>query len=166
MRNRTPTLRFRPRRGVLHVVLVAGALTACALFQRFTFVAPTMELAAVNVTALSLAGGAVDLVLDVHNPNPYALRGGRFEGDFALEGTPFGAVARDAPWPLPAGGDTTLTVQLAFSWSALGAAGRAVLDRGAVRYGLTGRVLVTTPVDERWIRIEQGGEVPVERLLR
>ncbi len=166
MRNRTPTLRFRPRRGVLPVALLASALTTCAVFQRFTFVAPTIDLAAVNVTALTLVGGAVELVLDVHNPNPYALRGGRFEGDVALESTPFGAVARDAPWTLPAGRDTTLTVQLAFSWSALGAAARAVLDRGAVRYGLTGRVFVTTPVDERWIPIEQRGEVPVERLLR
>jgi LEA14-like dessication related protein len=163
---RTPKLRIRPLRHLPLVVLGSAALTACALVQRFSFVEPTVDLAAVRVTALTLSGGSVDLVLDVHNPNPYALRGGRFEGDLALEDTPFGSVSRSAPWTLPAQGDTALTVQLAFAWSAVGAAARAVLDRGSVRYRLAGRVLVATPADERWVRLEQRGEVPVERLLR
>lgn len=163
---RTPALRIRSLRYPLRIALGAAALTACALVQQFSFVEPTVDLAAVRVTALDLSGGSLDLVLDVHNPNSYALRGGRFEGDVALEGAPFGAVSRDAPWTLPAQGDTALTVQLAFSWSAIGAAARAVLDRGSVRYRLGGRVLVGTPVDERWVRLEQAGEVPVERLLR
>ena len=153
-------------RPLLLIAIGTGTLSACALLQRFSFVEPTVDLAAVHVTALTLSGGSLDLVLDVHNPNPYALRGGRFEGDIALEDTPFGAVSREAPWTLPAQGDTSLTVQLGFSWTAIGAAARAVLDRGSVRYRLGGRVLVGTPVDERWVRLEQRGEVPVERLLR
>jgi LEA14-like dessication related protein len=161
---RTRTLRFRPLRPLL--VLAGVALTACAVVQRFSFVEPTVDVAAVRITALTLSGGALDLVLRVHNPNPYALGGGRFEGEVALEDAPFGSVSRTDPWTLPAGADTALTVQLAFSWAAVGSTARAVIDRGSVRYRLTGRVLVETPVDERWVRLEQQGEVPVERLLR
>jgi len=163
---RTPKLRIQPLRPLLLIALGTGVLSACALLQRFSFVEPTVDLAAVHVTGLTRSGGSLDLVLDVHNPNPYALRGGRFEADVALEDSPFGAVSREAPWTLPAQGDTSLTVQLAFSWTAIGAAARAVLDRGSVRYRLGGRVLVGTPVDERWVQLEQQGEVPVERLLR
>ena len=164
MRTRTP--RFRALRPLVVLVLGARALTGCAAVQRFSFVEPAVDVAAVRITALTLSGGALDVVLRVHNPNPYALRGGRFEGEVALEDTPFGSVSRTDPWAIPARADTSLTVQLAFSWSAVGPTARAVIDRGSVRYRLTGRVLVETPVDERWVLLEQQGEVPLERLLR
>lgn len=163
---RSPKLLIRSLRPLLALALGTRALSACALLQRFSFAEPTIHLAAVHVRTLTPSGGSLDLLLDVHNPNPYALRGGRFEGDLAFEDTPFGAVSREAPWTLPAQSDTSLTVQLAFSWTAIGPAARAVLDRGSVRYRLGGRVLVGTPVDERWIQLEQRGEVPIERLLR
>jgi len=165
MRTRTVTLRFLPHRHPLPLVLGVLAFAACALFQRFSFSEPTVTLAAVHVTGLDLSGGSLALALEVHNPNAYALRGGEFTADVTLEDRPFGAVSRSEAWNLPARGDTTVTVHLAFAWSAVGTAARAVLDRGSVRYRLAGRVLVTTPIDDRWVAVQQRGDVPVERLL-
>jgi LEA14-like dessication related protein len=165
MRTRTATLRFRPSRHPLPIALGAAALTACALFQRFSFAEPTVSLSAVRVTGFALSGGSLDLALEVHNPNAYALTGGQFTADVTLEDRPFGSVSRSEPWTLPARGDTTVTVHLAFSWATVGTAARAVLERGSVRYRLAGRVLITTPIDDRWVAVQQRGDVPVERLL-
>ncbi len=142
------------------------ALTsACAVVQQFTFEEPEIALAAVRVTGLDLAGGRLEIVLDVRNPNPYRIQGRQIEAEVQLEGVPFGEVARDAPWALPAQADTSLALRLEFGWAAVGAAARSLLDRSAVGYTLTGRVLVGTPVDERWVSLSRRGEVPLERVL-
>ena len=155
------------RRAMRSAALGALALTAaCAVVQQFAFEEPEVSLAAVRVTGLDLSGGSLEIVLDVHNPNPYRIQGRQIEGELQLEGVRFGEVARDAPWALPAQSDTSLGLRLEFGWAAVGAASRGLLDRGAVGYTLTGRVLVGTPVDERWISLTQRGEVPLERVLR
>jgi hypothetical protein len=141
-----------------------GISSGCALLRRAAFEAPTVELAAVRVAALDPSGGVLDVLLNVRNRNPYAISGRQFVGEVFFEGTRFGSVTREAAWSLPASADTTLALRLAFGWSALGAAARSLLERQAVTYSLTGRVLVGTPVDERWIEITRRGEVPLERL--
>jgi len=158
------TLHFRLGR-VLPPAALAGLLAGCALFQRFSFAEPTVDLAGVRVTAFSLSGGELDLALAVHNPNAYPLGGGEVSADLALEDRPFGLISRTAPWTLPARGDTTLTVHLAFEWSAVGSAARSIVERGRVRYRLAGRLRVTTPIDDRWVSVERRGDVPVERLV-
>jgi LEA14-like dessication related protein len=151
--------------------LTAGCLAAllgissgCALLRRVSFEVPTVELAAVRVATLDLGGGVLDVLLNVRNPNPYEISGRQFAGEVFFEGTRFGSVTREAAWRLPASADTTLALQLTFGWSALGAAARSLLERRTVSYSLTGRVLVRTSVDERWVEISRRGEVPLERV--
>jgi hypothetical protein len=122
-----------------------------------------VELAAVRVAALDLGGGVLEVLLHVRNPNPYEISGRQLAGEVFFEGTRFGSIGREAAWNLPASAETTLALRLAFGWSALGAAARSLLERRAVSYSLTGRVLVGTPVDERWVEISRRGEVPLER---
>jgi LEA14-like dessication related protein len=149
------------------VAFGALALTgACALAQQFTFAEPDVALSAVRVTGLDLAGGSLEIVLDVHNPNAYRIQGRQIAAEVELEDVRFGEVARDTPWALPAQADTSLALRLEFGWAAVGAAARSLLDRRAVGYTLTGRVLVGTPVDERWVSLSRSGEVPLERVLR
>ena len=83
-----------------------------------------------------------------------------------LEDVRFGEIARDTPWALPAQSDTSLALRIEFGWAAVGAAARSLLDRQAVGYTLTGRVLVGTPADDRWVSLSRRGEVPLERVLR
>lgn len=157
----------RPARGTrrMAALLAAAALASgCALLQRISFEEPAVQLAAVRIVGLTLDGGTLDVLLGVHNPNPYRITGSRFEGEVLLEDTRFGTVTRDDTWSLPANADTTLALRLSFGWSAVGAAARGLFDRGAVGYTLTGRILVGTPADERWVQISRRGEVPLERL--
>jgi LEA14-like dessication related protein len=146
------------------LVVAASLAPACAFLQRVAFDEPTIELSAVRIRSVDLRGGTLDVLLAVHNPNPYRIRGSRFEGEIQLENSAFGTVARESPWELPAGADTTLALRLDFAWSAVGAAARGLLERGAVGYRLAGRVLIGTPADERWIQISRDGRVPLEHL--
>lgn len=143
----------------------ALALGACSVLQRFSFTPPAVALETVTVTGVSLSGGAVTLHLDVHNPNPYALHGTEFSVDVELEGTPFGRVVRDEPLTLPATEHSRVDLALQFTWAGVGAAARGIIDRGAVAYGLRGRFLVDTPIDQRWVEIGTTGEAEVVDLL-
>lgn len=146
------------------LVALSSFASGCALLRRISFEVPTVEIAAVRVAALDRSGGVLDVLLNLRNPNPYGISARQLEGEVLLEGTRLGSVAREAAWTLPAGADTTLALRLAFGWSAVGAAARSLLERRAVSYSLSGRVLVGTPVDERWVEISRRGEVPLERL--
>jgi len=151
-------------RALVLTALLASLTPGCAVVRQLSFAEPSVDLAAVQLVNLGLDGGTLDVELAVHNPNPYRIQGKEFTGELTLEETRFGSLARPDPWLLPATADTTVTLRVAFTWSAVGSAARALLERGTVRYRLTGRMLVGTTADERWLSISRSGEVPLERL--
>lgn len=143
------------------VAVLALALVAfgCALAQRVRFDPPSAQLAGVTVTGLSLSGGSVELKLDVLNPNSYTLRSTRLQVAIDLENTPFGTAAVERPLELAPSAHTEVRVPLSFTWSGVGAGARAVLGKGTVGYGLTGRALVDTPLGERSVDLRTNGTV-------
>lgn len=145
-------------------LLAAGlALSACA---RFAFQQPTARLVAVEVTGLDLQGGALNLQLDVHNPNAYDLRTTRIAVGLDLEGTHFGDVDLGRDVALPAGQTTRVQLPVAFAWTGVGAGARAMLGRGSVRYDLTGRLYLQTPIGEQQVAVRGGGDVSLAQLRR
>lgn len=144
--------------------LLIPLITGCAVVRQLSFAEPTVDLAAIHIVGLGLNGGTLDLVFAIHNPNPYRLAGKELSADVTLEDTPFGSLTRADPWVLPAAADTTVVLRLDFGWGAVGSAARAMLERGAVRYRLSGRMRVGTTADERWLTISRTGDVPLERL--
>jgi LEA14-like dessication related protein len=159
-------MRRPTRTTILAGGLMAAIATGCAVVQHLSFTEPTVDLAAVHVRDLTLAGGSLDLILAIHNPNPYRIAGKEFTATVDLEGTRFGSITRQAPWLLPAGADTSLTLRLDFGWNAVGAAARALLDRGRVQYAIEGEMRVGTTADDRRFAIRRAGEVPLARLLQ
>lgn len=149
-------------RTVLLLVICAG----CATLSRFRFEEPTARLETVEVTGLGFSGGSLNLHFDVYNPNGYELRSTRLAAGLDLEDTHFGDALLEQPLSLPARSHTSVQVPLTFSWSGVGAGARALLSRGSVRYGLTGRILVDTPVGTRDVELRAGGSVTVRDLVR
>jgi hypothetical protein len=137
--------------------------TACAQFQ---FRAPTTQLVAVEVAGLGLEGGALRLLLDVHNPNAFALRTLRIAVGIDLGSTHFGDVALTEEVALPAGQTTQVRIPLSFSWTGVGIGARSLLGRGAVRYDLDGQLTLGTPLGEKVVPVRGGGEVTLEQLVR
>jgi len=146
------------------ICLPVMAGNACSVLQRISFTEPSVKLETVTITGVSLTGGSLRLRLDVHNPNAYDLEGTEFSADVNLEGTHFGQVSRNTPLSLPAEAHSPVDVDLTFTWAGIGAAARGIISRGAVDYELLGRILIDTPIDDRWVEIGTTGTASLEDL--
>jgi LEA14-like dessication related protein len=142
-------------------------LAACAtLRQVMGFKEPQVQLQEINITGFSLAGGTVDLVLDVFNPNDYRLRSTRLEVSLDLEGTHFGDALIDRPLDLSPLNHNRVVMPVRFVWAGVSAGMRALLARPSIRYTMGGAVLVNTPIGDQRVGLKGSGEVPLRTLLR
>ena len=140
-------------------------LSACATLRALHFEEPQVELKEINITGISLSGGTMDLILDVFNPNDYRLRSTHLEVGIDLEGTHFGDALLERPLDLSPLNHNQVIVPVRFEWAGIGAGARALVTRQAVRYGLTGSVIVDTPLGERRVTLRASGDVPLRQLL-
>jgi LEA14-like dessication related protein len=149
------------------VVVFSVAVSSCATLKNaLTFEKPQIELQEINVTGLGLSGGTLDLVFDVYNPNQYRLRSTRLEVDLELAGTDFGEALIDKPLDLSPENHSRVLMPVRFTWSGVGAAARSLLESQELPYGLTGAVLLDTPLGERRVQLSSKGNVPLRKLLQ
>lgn len=148
-------------------LLVAGLLLAgCAtLRSALNFQEPQVELQEINITGLGLTGGTLDLVFDVYNPNDYRLRSTRLEVALDLEGRHFGDALIDRPLDLSPTNHSRVVMPVRFEWAGVGAAARGLLTRQALAYGVTGAVLLDTPLGEKRVQLRSTGNVPLKKLM-
>ena len=148
------------------IVLSLLALPGCAtLRSALSFQEPQLELQEINITGLGLTGGTLDLVFDVYNPNDYRLRSTRLEVGLDLEGTHFGDALIDRPLDLSPTNHSQVVMPVRFEWAGVGAAARGLLTRQALRYGITGAVLLDTPLGDKRVQLRSSGNVPLKKLL-
>ena len=148
------------------VLFALLAVAGCATLGRLSFKEPELELQEIDVTGIGLTGGTFDLVFDVWNPNDYRLRSTRLEVGIDLEGTHFGDALLDRPLDLSPTNHTRVVVPVRFEWAGIGAGAKALLTRRAVGYGITGAVLLDTPVGDRRVALTGRGNVPLMKLLK
>lgn len=148
------------------MTLAAVVASSCAtLRSALRFEAPQLALQEINVTGLGLSGGTLDLVFDVYNPNDYRLRSTRLEVGLDLESVHFGDALIDRPLDLSPLNHSRVIVPVRFEWEGVGAGARALLTRQAIRYGVSGAVLVDTPLGERRVALRASGDVPLKKLF-
>jgi len=148
------------------IPVVALVCVSCATLGRLSFTEPDVALQEIAVTGIGLTGGTFDLVFDVYNPNDYRIRSTRMEVGIDLEGTHFGDALLDRPLDLSPTNHSRVVVPVRFEWAGLGAGAKALLTKRAVGYGITGRVLVDTPLGERTVGLTGKGNVPLRKLLK
>ena len=149
-----------------HLVVSAALLSGCAtLRSALSFHEPQIELKEINITGMGLSGGTLDLVFDVYNPNDYRLRSTRLEVGLDLEGTHFGDALIDRPLDLSPTNHSRVVMPVRFEWAGVGAAARGLLTRQALTYGVTGAVLLDTPVGEKRVQLRGTGNVPLKKLF-
>jgi LEA14-like dessication related protein len=149
------------------VLLLTITLSSCATLRNaLTFEKPQIELQEINVTGLGLSGGTLDLVFDVYNPNDYRLRSTRLELGLELAGTDFGEALIDKPLDLSPENHSRVVMPVRFTWAGVGAAARSLLQQQQLPYGLTGAVIVETPIGDRRVELKSSGNVPLRTLIR
>jgi LEA14-like dessication related protein len=145
------------------VLLLAGCAT---IRSALNFQEPQVELKQINITGMGLTGGTLDLVFDAYNPNDYRLRSTRLEVALDLEGTHFGDALIDRPLDLSPTNHSQVVMPVRFDWAGVGAAARGLLTRQELRYGVTGTVLLDTPLGEKRVQLHGAGNVPLKALIR
>ncbi len=148
------------------ISVAALACLSCATLGRLAFTEPDVSLQEIAVTGIGLTGGTFDLVFDVYNPNDYRIRSTRLEVGVDLEGTHFGDALLDRPLDLSPTNHSRVVVPVRFEWAGVGAGAKALLTRRAVGYGITGRVLLDTPLGGKTVALTGKGSVPVMKLLK
>ena len=146
--------------------LLLVTLSSCATLRNaLTFEQPQVDLKRIDVTSLGLSGGTMDLVFDVYNPNDYRLRSTRLEVGLQLAGRDFGEALIDKPLDLSPQNHSSVVMPVRFAWAGVGAAAKSLLESQELPYGLTGAVLLDTPIGERRVELKSNGNVPLKKLV-
>ena len=148
------------------VVGLSVALSACATLRNaINFQKPDIALQEITVTGMGLRGGTLDLVFDVYNPNEYRLRSTRLEVGLELASTDFGEALIDKPLDLSPQNHSRVVMPVRFTWAGVGAAARSLLQSQELPYGITGAVILDTPIGERRVQLQSTGNVPLRKLI-
>jgi len=126
----------------LALVGVAG----CATLGKATFKEPIVHFQDARVTGLGLTGGAMEVKLSLYNPNSFKLDGTRLTYKLMVDSVTFGTGAIADRFSVQEKDSTIVTLPLQFTYAGVGAAGRELMQTGAVNYRVVGDVTVGTPL--------------------
>jgi LEA14-like dessication related protein len=121
-------------------------LAACASLGRASFEEPVVTFKDARITGLGVAGGSLEIVLDVYNPNRFRLEGQRLTYRVLVDSTSFGTGEYTTRFGVDEGQTNEVRLPLSFTYSGVGAAGRALMQTGSVEYRVIGDLTVATPV--------------------
>lgn len=131
------------------VVAVSAALAAgCAMLGKAAFEQPIVKLKDVRVRGVGLTGGSLDVLLSVYNPNHYRLDATRLTYQVNLAGDSVNVANGEMNdhFTVNDKDSTTVTIPVSFTYAGIGAAGRSILNTGAVNYHVLGEVSVGSTV--------------------
>ncbi|HEY4216908.1 MAG TPA: LEA type 2 family protein [Gemmatimonadaceae bacterium] len=126
----------------------AMATAGCAALGKAAFKQPIVHLKDVRVRGLGLTGGSLDVLLNVYNPNHYRLDATHltYKLNMAGDSMTVASGAIDSRFTVQDNDSTTVTIPVTFTYAGLGAAGRSIMNTGAVNYHVLGDVTVGTTV--------------------
>ena len=137
------------KRFVLVVAASAAVLTAgCSVLGRAAFKDPIVNLKSVEVRGLGLTGGSLDVKLSVYNPNGYRLDATRLTYAVSMAGDSIKVADGELnnTFTVQQNDSSIVTIPVNFTYAGIGAAGRSLLNTGAVNYHVLGDVTVGSAV--------------------
>ena len=124
--------------------MTAVAGLACAGLGA-NFKEPDVRLDHAVVRGVGLAGGTLDLVVKIQNPNNFALQADKLQVGIDVEGSHLGDITYEDDFAVTQNGETTLTLPLRFGWFGVGSAVRAALGYGDLPYRMNGQATLKLP---------------------
>ena len=137
---------------MLRSLAAAAIVTAAAACGHYVaapppppFYQPDVSLRGMRLRGVGLFGGALDLWMNVYNPNPYDLAAPRVRYVITVNREQVATGYTDLDVVLPARDSMEVRVPAEFNYSDLGPAGRAIIGRGDAWFRVEGRISVGTP---------------------
>lgn len=157
------TVSWRRLQSAFLVTSLMAAGLGCAGIQDL-FRDPELDLQRVVVRSVGLTGGTLDLVVQMYNPNQFALRGTELRLGFDVQDAHVGDVVYRNEFTVQQGDTTVMTLPLRFEWAGVGSALRTALQSREIPYTMRGEVRVDTPIGIRTVPFTRTGRVPVSQL--
>jgi LEA14-like dessication related protein len=156
------------RLGIVTAATALIAVAGCSALGRAAFENPVVNLRDVRVRGVGLTGGSLDVVLSVYNPNHYRLDATRLTYRVALAGDSVTVAngALDSRFTVQDRDSTTVTIPVSFTYAGIGAAGRSILNTGAVDYHVMGDVTVGTPAGNFTVPYSSNGRFTTTGVAR
>jgi len=145
------------RKKILVAAMTAVAVGGCATMGLGGFKQPLVQFSNVKIRGLGLTGGALDIVLSVYNPNGFDLNATRLTYKLMVEEKELGNGVLDRAFRVSDRDSTFVTIPMDFTYAGLGAAGRQLLQSGAVNYRVMGDIGVETPLGRFTVPYDQRG---------
>ena len=142
--------------GVVFLALAIAGSRCATVFEK-----PELRFRGLRLNSIGLGGAAVDVVVDVYNPNSFELGVDHFSYDLTVENVHFGEGETDAPISVEGHGTANVRLPLHVNWSRLGDVGRGALQTGSVNYGVSGELTVATGFGRRRIPYSKAGRFSV-----
>ena len=132
------------------VVAVSATLLAgvgCSALGKAAFKEPTVQLQDVRVTGIGLNGGSLDVLLNVDNPNDFRLDATQLTYDVLVgDSVRFAQGTVTNHFTVDGKKMQQVRIPVNFTFAGVGAAGRQLLQSGAVNYRVGGQITVGTPI--------------------
>jgi LEA14-like dessication related protein len=142
---------------VLGSIAMLATVSGCSALGKAAFAEPVVTLQDVQLKGIGLNGGAVDVVLNVYNPNNYRLDATRVRYNLLFDSTRV-ANGEITERQTVEGKDTLrVNIPVNFTFSGIGAAARQLLSQGSVPYRVTGDVVVGSPVGNFTVPFSKSG---------
>lgn len=157
------------RKLALSIVGVAAVVAAgCSTLGKAAFQDPVVHLRNVAVRGIGLQGGQLDVQLSVYNPNHFRLDATRMTYNLNLAGDSVKVASGtyDSRFTVTDNDSTVVTIPVSFTFAGIGAAGRSLLNTGAVNYHVLGDVTVGTAVGNFTVPYNASGRFTTTGLSR
>ena len=145
------------RRKILVAAMAAVAVGGCATLGTGGFKQPLVNFSDVKIRGLGLSGGSLDIVLSVYNPNGFNLNATRLTYKLAAEDKDLASGVLDHAFRVKDRDSTFVTIPVDFTYAALGAAGRQLLEKGSVNYRVIGDITVDTQLGNFTVPYDRTG---------
>jgi LEA14-like dessication related protein len=144
---------------MMMVAAIAATATAasCGGIAKQSFAQPDVTVKDVKVTGLGLAGGSVDVVMNVHNTNNFRLDASRVTYNLLLDTVSFANGSLDSRMTVEGGKDLEVRIPVNFTYAGIGNAGRQLLQMGSVPYRVTGDIVVGTVLGNFTVPYDKAG---------
>jgi LEA14-like dessication related protein len=142
---------------VAAAVMLAG--TGCSALGRQAFKQPKVTVQDVRVTGVGLTGGALDVLLNVDNPNGYRLDATRMTYQVNVDTMPVANGIVGSTFTVQGNASQQVHIPVNFTFAGLAAAGRALMNTGTAPYTVTGDITVGTPIGSFTIPYHQTGHI-------
>jgi len=147
----------RRRLAATTLLLAATVASGCATLGRAAFKEPIITLREVAITGLGISGGNVDVVLSIYNPNSFNLDALGMTYRLDVDSVPLGSGQLGERFVVQEGDSAIVRLPVSFTYAGIGAAGRQLMQSGAVNYRVRGDFTVSTPLGNFTRPYDQSG---------